>query len=179
MKHILTATILIATAFTLHADDKSIAQKTHDAAETIADKTTEMVREAKGVVFNTSHRAERAARAAWNKTKAYVSDETPVYRTGANEGLAGLGREIAEVKAQTPSDAPTYFNTRLLALDQEREHLAKTLALMTPKEIQNRTSRARLEYDRCVTDLESAIDQAQEGVEMLFVLSAAKTNPTQ
>ena len=91
----------------------------------------------------------------------------PVYREGAEATLAGLGVEIAELRARTPSAAPAYFRTRLLALKEQHEHLAMRLGLLSREELRNRLAGARYDFDRCVVDLEQAIDQALDGADML------------
>ena len=108
-----------------------------------------------------------ATGAAWAKTKAYVSDDMPVYREGASATLASLSREIAEVNAQTPKAAPAYFRTRLLALDEQHKHLAKRLARLSPEQLKDRSSGPRYDFDQCVGDLEQAIDQAKDGAATL------------
>ena len=167
MKHILTTAILAATAFAVQADEKSIPEKARDAAGTVVEKTKEVARDTKDAVVGAAHHAGKATRSAWARTKAYVSDDMPVYREGANTTLAGLAREIAEVKAQTPKAAPTYFHTRLLALDEQHDYIAKRLAQFSPEQIKDRTSGPRYDFDQSVGDLEHAIDQAQEGVETI------------
>ena len=169
MKHILTTTILVATAIVAQADDRSIPEKARDTAGAVVEKTREVARDTKDVVVGAAHHAGQATRAAWAKTKAYVSDDVPVYHEGAKATLAGLASEIAEVKAQTPVAAPAYFRTRLLALDEQHEHLAKHLALLSPEQLKDRSSGPRHEFDRCVGDLEQAIDQAQNGVGTLSI----------
>lgn len=163
MKHILTITILAATACLARADEKTVTEKARATADTVLEKTKEVARDTKDVVVGAGHQVGQATRAAWAKTKAFVSDELPVYREGANETLAGLSREIAEVKAQTPPHAPAYFRTRTLALDQQHEYLAKRLARLSPEQLRDRASGPRLDFDRCVGDLEHAIDQAKAG----------------
>ena len=164
MKHILTTTILAATAFAAQADDRTIPEKARDTAGAVVEKTKEVARDTKNVVVGAARHAGEATRAAWAKSKAYVSDDVPVYREGASATLAGLAREIAEVKEQTPAAAPAYFRTRLLALDEQHGHLAKHLARLSPEQLKERGSGPRHEFDRCVGDLEQAIDQAQNGV---------------
>ena len=57
---------------------------------------------------------------------------------------------------------PAYFQTRLLALDQQHEYLAKRLALLSPDHLKDRSSGPRHDFDQCVGDLEQAIEQAKE-----------------
>ena len=163
MKHIFTTTIVVATAFVAQADDRTITEKARETANAVVEKTKEVARDTKDVVVGAAHSAERATRAAWGKTKAYVSDDMPAYREGANATLAGLAKEIAEVKAQTPKAVPAYFRTRVLALDEQYEDLSKRLARLSPEQIKDRSSGPRYDFDRCVGDLEQAIDQAKDG----------------
>ena len=163
MKHILTIAILATAAFVVQAEDKSLTEKARDTAGTVVEKTKEAARDTKDFVVDAARHARRAAREGWSKTKAYVSDEMPVYREGATETLAGLAREIAEVKAQTPIADPAYFRTRLLALDEQHEYLEKRLALLSSGQLKDRSSGPRYDFDQCVSDLEEAIDQAKDG----------------
>lgn len=163
MKHILTTAILVATAFVAQADERSITTKARDAVGAVVEKTKEVVHETKGVVVDAAHHAGRATRAAWGKTTAYVSDDLPVYREGAHATLASLAGEIGDLKAQTRSTAPAYFRTRLLALDEQQEHLAKRLALLSSEQLKDRSHGPRYDFDQCVGDLEQAIDQAKDG----------------
>ena len=167
MKHILTTTILVATAFVARANEKSIGDKALDTAGSVVRKTKEVAHETKDAVVGAAHHAGRAARAAWGKTKAYASDDMPVYRDGANATLAGLAREISDVKARTPAAPPAYFRTRLQALDEQHENLAARLALLSPAQLKDRASGPRFDFDRCVGDLEQAIDQANDGADTL------------
>ncbi len=177
MKLILT--ILAATAFFAQADDRTIPEKVRDAAEAVVDKTKEVARDAKDAVVDAAHgtkdatakaarRANRATRAAWVKTKAYLSDEMPAYSDGANAMLTSLAREIAEVKALTPSPAPSYFRTRLMSLDEQHELLVSLLARLSPEQLKDRASGPRHDFDECVQDLEDAVDQAKDGAERLM-----------
>ena len=166
MKNILTITILAATSLAAQADERTIPEKARHAAGAVVEKTREIARDTKDVIVGSARRAGRATRAAWFKTKAYLSDDMPVYREGAHATLAGLAAEIADLKAETPVGAPAYFRTRLLALDQQHEYLAKSLSLLSHDELRDRSAGARYDFDRCVADLEQSIDQAVNGAEM-------------
>ncbi|MDB6151912.1 MAG: hypothetical protein JWL90_365 [Chthoniobacteraceae bacterium] len=148
----------------VHAEDKSLSEKARAAAEAIVDNTRAVARDTKDLVIDAAHHAHRTARAGWNKTKAYVSDELPVYRAGANETLVALTREILEVKAQMPIAAPVYLRTRILALDEQHQYLSTRLALLSPEHLRNRLLGPRYDFDQCVGDLEQAIDQAKESL---------------
>lgn len=166
MKHILTTAILATIAFAAQADERTIPEKVRNAAGNIVEKTKEAAHDTKDVIVGTAHRVGRATRVLWLKTTAYLGDDMPVYQQGAAATLAGLGAEIAELKAQTPAGAPAYFRTRLLALDQQHEHLQKGLAVLSHDELRDRSAGARYYFDRSVADLEQAIDQAVNGAEM-------------
>jgi hypothetical protein len=167
MKHILTTIILAASAFVAQADDKSLTEKARDTAGTVVLKTKEVAREAKDFVVDATRDAGRATRECWNKTKAYVSDEMPVYREGANETLVGLAKEIAAVKTLSPGAEPVYFRTRLQALDEQHEYLTRRLAVLSPEQLKDRSSGPRYDFDQGVGDLEQAIDQAKDGVRIV------------
>lgn len=163
MKRFLTITILAGTAFIVRADDKPSAEKASDAGASIADKTKEIAHETKDAVVDAARHADSAVRAAWSKTVAYWSEDVPAYRQGANVTLASLAKETADLKERMPEKAPAYFRTRLKALDEQQEHLAKTLASLSPEDLKNRASGPRYEFDQCVGDLEKAIYQAEDG----------------
>ena len=67
------------------------------------------------------------------------------------------------MKAQTPKAVPTYFRTRVLALDEQYENLSTRLASLSPEQIKDRSSGPRYDFDRSLGDLEQAIDQAKDG----------------
>jgi hypothetical protein len=163
MKHFLTITILAATALVARADDKPTPEKATDPGASIADKTKEIAHEAKDAIVDAARHADTAVRAAWSKTVAYWSDDIPAYRQGASATLAGLAKETADLKEQTPETVPAYFRTRLKALDEQQEHLTKTLASLSPEDLKNRASGPRYEFDQGVGDLEKAINQAEDG----------------
>lgn len=178
MKHILTTTILAATALFAQADDRTIPEKVRDAAEAVVDKTKEVAIDTKDVIVTAAHdtkdattraarRANRATRAGWAKTKAYLSDEMPTYSEGANATLTNLAREIAETKAMTPNPTPVYFRTRLTSLDEQHELLTRLLSLLSPEQLKERNTGPRHDFDECVEDLEAAIDQAKDGADAL------------
>jgi hypothetical protein len=145
MKYSLTTTILssavfAATALAAREDGPTFTEKARDAA----------------------HDAGRATRIGWSKTKAFFSDEMPVYHEGAQATLAALAKKIDGMKAGAVS-APAYFRTRLLALEEQQEYLAARLALLKHVELRDRTSGPRHEFDRCLADLERAVDHAESG----------------
>ena len=151
MKYILTTAILVGISLAAQADDKTATEKARDTANAVVAKAKEAFGD-----------ADRATRTAWAKTTAYLSNELVVYRAGGDKTLADLATEISALKAQAPSNAPSYFRTRLLALDEQREYLAKRLALLSPENLKDRSSGPRHDFDQCVGDLEQAIDQAKE-----------------
>ena len=171
MKRILTTHILAAILLVAQADDRTLPEKARDTAGTVVEKTKEVARDAKDAVVGAAHRVGKATRAAWSKTKAYLSEDASVYREGASATLVGLAREIAEVKARTPSGAPAYFRTRLLALDEQHAHLAMRLGQLSHLEMKDRSAGPRYDFDRCLGDLEAAIDQANDGADILLKIA--------
>ena len=150
MKHILTTTILVATAAFAFAEEKSITDKTRDAA-----------REAKTAVVDAARNVSDATQAAWKKTKAYVSEDPATFREGANQTLTDLSAAIADVKSKAPPAPPKYFNTRIRSLDEQLDHAKGTLADLTPEQIKSRMSGPRHAFDKCVDGLESAVSEAK------------------
>ncbi len=167
MKSILTISILAATAALAVADEKPVSERARDAASGVVDKTKEVARDATDAVVGAAHKVGNVTRAAWKKTKAAVSEDPITYREGATQTLRDLGREIGEVKATAPTTHPTYFHTRLQALDQQHEHLNAMLAKLTPEQIKVRMSGARYAFDESVEELEDAIDQTKKEAKTL------------
>ena len=165
MKQILTTAILTASIFTAafvsEAAERTLPQKARAAAQ-----------DTKEAIVDAAHGVGRAARIGWHKTKEFFSDDMPVYHEGARATLTALTREIADLRARTPVSAPNYFRTRLVALDEQQMHLAGRLALLTREELRERTYGPRFDFDRCIADLEQAIDQAQNGADTLAVIAA-------
>ncbi len=152
-----TTVAIFASAFLLQADDRTASEKARDAAQ-----------ETKGAIKEAAHEVGRAARIGWQKTKAFFSDDVPAYHEGARTTLVALGKEIAEVKARTPESAPAYFRTRLLSLDQQHDYLSRWILALRTEELRERGAGPRLDFDRCVADLERAIDQAHDGADTLL-----------
>ena len=166
MKHSLAITILATIAFAAQADERTTREKVRNAADNIVERTKEAAHDTKDAIVGTARHVGRVTRVVWFKTTAYLGDDMPVYREGASATLASLAREIADLKAQTPVGVPSYFRTRLLALEQQHEYLAKSLAILSHDELRDRSAGARYDFDRCVADLEQSIDQAVNGAEM-------------
>ena len=144
------------------AEEKSIAEKARVTATGVVDRTREVARDAKDVVVGVANNVGDVTRSGWKKTKAYMSEDAPVYRDGAIQTLAYLGKEIRDVKAMTPSVHPPYFHTRLQALDQQHEYLSAHLTKLSSEHIRVRLTGDRYAFDQCVEDLEEAIDQARD-----------------
>lgn len=167
MKNIITIAALFATAFLANAEDKSVADKVRDKAEAAVEKTKEIAQDTKDAIKRTARKTDRAVRAVWCKTKECASDEMPVYRGAAMSTITELGREIVALRSQTPLNAPLYFRTRLQSLDEQLELLSNRLSILSLEQFQTRTTGPRIDFDRCVADLEEAIDQAENGTAVL------------
>ncbi len=171
MKNILTTTLITAllatAAVIIQADDRTIPEKTRDAIDTVVDKTKDAAHDTKLAIKDTARHVGKSTRAAWSKTKAFFSEDKAVYHEGAGATLAGLEREIAVLKARTPGAAPLYFRTRVAALTEQHEYLTSRLEQLDEEAIKTRLSGPRHEFNRCLADLEDAIDQAEEGADTL------------
>ena len=167
MKNIIAIAALTATAFLANADDKTVADKVRDKAEAVVERTKEITQDTKDSIKRTVRKADRAVRAEWCKTKECLSDDMPIYRGAATSTISDLGREIAAVKLQTPITAPVYFRTRLQSLDEQLALLTDRLSVLSLEQFQVRTTGPRIDFDRCVADLEEAISQAQNGTAVL------------
>jgi len=171
MKKILTATIItgiFATAsIIIQAEERTIPEKTHDAIENAVEKTKDAAHDTKEGIKHAARHARKSTRAAWSKTKAFFSEDKTVYHEGAGATLAGLEREIAVLKARASSETPVYFRTRVVALTEQHEYLVSRLGQLDAESLKIRLSGPRHDFNRCLNDLEAAIDQAEDGADTL------------
>lgn len=170
MKNILTATIIstaIFTASVANTEDRTIPEKTRDAIDNAVEKTKDAAQDTKLAIKDAARHAGKSTRAAWSKTKAFFSEDKAVYHEGAGATLAGLGREIAALKARTSSETPLYFRTRMVALTEQHEYLGSRLGQLDEESLKVRLSGPRHDFNRCLVDLEAAIDQAEDGADTL------------
>jgi len=161
MKNILSITILAVTAALAVADDKPLAIRLENLSGNIVEKTREIVHATRDAAVDTTKRADIGARAMWIKSDGYLSEDPTIYRLGAEQHLAGLGEEIALVKMDAGIEPPSYFRTRVLALEQQHAYLTVQLPRLTPEQIKARMSGGRFAFDQCIETLEEALDQAQ------------------
>ena len=119
--------------------------------------TKEITQDTKDAVKRTARKTDRAVRAAWRTTKESLSNDMPTYRKAATATLADLAREIADVKLQTPANAPLYFRTRVQSLEEQLELLNNRLSTLSLEQFQTRTTGPRIDFDECVADLEQAV----------------------
>ncbi len=167
MKKILTATLIAAIVATasiiIQAEERTFPEKTHDAIENAVEKTKDAAHDTKVVIKDAARHAGKSTRAAWSKTKAFFSEDKTVYHAGAGATLAGLEREIAVLKARASSETPVYFRTRVVALTEQHEYLISRLEqLLDAESLKIQISGPRHDFNRCLNDLEAAIDQAED-----------------
>ena len=161
MKKIIPAIILAASMSMAMGADKPITEQIKEAGEKAYEKTKEVAKDAGAAISKAADKTEVATRNAWNKTKAYFSEDPPVYREGATTTLTDLGREITDLKLSLKDPTPVYYQTRLQALDQQYNELTAELLTLTEDQIKSRETGRRAEFDRRVHHLEMAIDQAR------------------
>lgn len=171
MKKILTATLITGifatTSIIIQADEKTIPEKTRDVIDNAVEKTKDAAHDTKVVIKDAARHAGKSTRAAWSKTKAFFSEDKAVYHEGAGATLAGLEREIAVLKARASSETPVYFRTRVVALTEQHEYLVSRLGQLDAESLKIRLSGPRHDFNRCLNDLEAAIDQAENGADTL------------
>jgi hypothetical protein len=156
MKNLLVISVAAAAAALALADEN----RSKEPPATLIEKTTEIVRERKEPVSDTTKRVGTLTREMWFKSHAYQSEDPTIYRVGAEQKLTELAQEIAAVKTDAGVEPPAYFRTRVLALEQQHAYLTAQLPKLTPEEIKARMSGNRLAFDQCIEALEEAIDQA-------------------
>jgi ribosomal protein L20 len=140
---------LALPAIALAAEEKTASEKVKETASDAADTAKEA---AKTVAAKT--------RQAWNKTKAYFSENPTTYRQGARERLADLEKEIADLReAGVGSDRP-YWATRLNALQEQHDYAKSQLSALPEDAKRRETKRAQL--DTTISRLEQYVALAQK-----------------
>ena len=155
MKPSLTCAIALLT----FADPLAAQQKP------VGDRIADALHDAKRETRDIASAAARKAREGWKKTKAYLSEDPVEHRTGAARRLEELAREIADVKtrsAETSVGKRPHFQTRLLALSQQLDHVQGELARLSNLKSQSGYGAARKRFDASLDLLERAIDLAED-----------------
>ena len=160
MKNIIPIIILTVAAALATAEDKLLANRLDVLPPNVAEKGKEITPGTKNAAVEPDQERGISGRALWIKHRGYLSEEPIVYRLGAEQHLATLGLEIAQLKNDAGIEPPAYFKTRMLALEQQHAFLTVQLPKLTPEEIRNRMSGGRFAFDQCMGTLEEAIDQA-------------------
>ena len=160
MKTIAKIIILIATAALATAEDKLLLSRLEILPRNVAEKGREITPGTRSPAADLAPQPGISGRALWIRSLGYLSEEPFVYRLGAEQHLATLGLEIAQVKNDAGIGAPAYFRTRVLAIEQQHAYLTVQLPKLTSEQIRNRLSGGRLAFDQCIGALEEAIDQA-------------------
>lgn len=110
-----TQTLSAVLALGLLTTLPAAAQETERLKERAADAAEAI----KATTLRAADLVAGKSREAWKKTQAFFSDDHETYRKGADQKLAELRAEIAELRIRTAGnkDRP-YFQTRLMALDE-------------------------------------------------------------
>lgn len=152
-----TLSPLLALAFITSSpasaqETKRLKERASDAVEATKDTTK---RAADAVA--------RSTREAWQKTKAYLSDDPDTYRRGAELKLNELGAEIAELRKHSAGIKDrTYFLTRVEALEQHHKYAANQLAALPPEDIHKGREGMRKRVDLILARLDDYVDLAQK-----------------
>jgi hypothetical protein len=131
--------------------------------------TTERLKDAASDAGNALQRAGNVladeTREAWTKTKAYFSDDPETYKMGAAQKLKELGAEFAQLRQNSTAikDRP-YFQTRLLALEQQQQFAQQQLSALAPDEIRKGREGTRRGVDTTLERMEEHLDIAQKEV---------------
>lgn len=112
----------------------------------------------------------------WIKSKAYMSNDWNTFKEGAQLTLDDLTKRIDAVAAKTSSTTPGYFQLRLQALKEQRDHLTAKLADLNSETIKVRLTGPRYAFDECVSSLEAAITQADTEADVLIKVSKTNDN---
>jgi len=158
MKNIIPIIILTVAAVLATAEDKLLANRLDVLPPNVAEKGKEITPGTRSVAVEPARGI--SGRALWIKSGGYLSEEPAVFRLGAEQHLATLALEIAQLKNDAGMEPPAYFRTRMLALEQQHAFLTVQLPKLTPEEIRNRMSGKRFAFDQSMGALEEAIDQA-------------------
>ena len=159
MKNIVNIIIFTAAAAFAIAEDKPLV-RLDVLPRNVAEKGREITPGSRNAAEELAPGPGVSGRMLWIKSRGYLSEEPIIFRLGAEQHLAGLGLEIAQVKRDAGTESPAYFRTRVLALEQQHAYLTVQLPKLTPEQIKDRMSGARLAFDQSMEALEEAIDQA-------------------
>ncbi len=145
-------TLLCGAAFA--ADPPTAAERLKDAASDAGDA----LQRAGSVLA-------QETREAWTKTKAYLSDDPETYQKGATQKLQELSAEVARLRGNFAAiKERSYFQTRLLALEQHQQFAQKQLAALAPDAIRKGREGTRRDVDTTLERLEEHLDIAQKEV---------------
>lgn len=103
----------------------------------------------------------------WVKSKAYLTNDWPTFKEGAQLTLDDLSKQIAAVALKASTSTPGYFQLRLQALKEQRAYLGLKLGELDSESIKTRMSGPRYVFDLCVSSLEAAITQADAEADVL------------
>jgi hypothetical protein len=147
----IVAVSFLGSSLAFAQETERLKERAREAAEAIKDATKEAV----DAVARETHET-------WAKTKAYFSNDPDTYRYGAEQKLNELGAEIAELRKHSGDiKEPTYFLTRIDALEQHHEYTKNQLAALTPEEIRQGREGSRKRVDLSVERLEDYTGLAQ------------------
>jgi len=132
------------------------------SAERLKEKTAETFEATKEVTQRVAEAAAETTRDAWNKTKAYLSEEPGPYREGAKKRLDDLGGQISTLKTQsTGLKEHSYFLTRIDALEEHHKYAVSQLAEL-PENATGKKDSKRARLDRIIERLEAHLDLAKK-----------------
>jgi hypothetical protein len=110
----------------------------------------------------------------WVKSKAFLSEEPPTYKEGAQRTLNELGSEIESVSMKVGVHPPEYFQTRLRSLREQHDDLTSKLNDLNGEAIKVRMTGPRYVFDQRVSLLENSLDQAQIEADILARLNRSE-----
>jgi len=149
---VLVAAVIATTTAVAAEEKKTTTEKMQETASDAAEKTKEATKRAVDVVA-------AKTREAWNKTKAYFSDDPAAYRTGATQRLHELSTEIAQLRDASGVSERLYWSTLVQALQQQHQYAMDRL-LSVPQDAKRREAK-RDQLDKTISYLEGHIDIAQ------------------
>lgn len=125
-----------------------------------------------GDVITHVNTAKQKTRRLWARPKAFLSEDKATFTEGAQQTLTELSKEIDKVAAKIPVTAPMYFLTRMQALRQQHQFLTLKLQVLTAEAVMTPQSGPRAAFEKCVTSLEAAIEQAEDEADVLAKLGS-------
>ena len=132
-------------------------------SERLKETTSQAVAVSKEKAKQTADAFAKSTREAWNKTKAYFTEDPATYRAAVTQRLNELGGEIARIREQSEGTKDrSYYMMRLQALDEHHKYTLRQLAELPPNDVKKGKDSLRTRLDVIIDRLEEHLELARE-----------------